>query len=112
MIPAEYTRKYAMLSGMISGGVDIRRRITGVKRMANTVRHSPAAIPKAMSVCTAFLILSRSFAPHALAITTPAPTARPLKNPTIMKIRFPDDETAASASRPRKLPTMSESAAL
>ena len=50
--------------------------------------------------------------PHALAMTTPAPTARPLKKPTIMKMRFPEEETAARASLPRKFPTISESAAL
>ena len=101
-----------MLDGMISGGVDIRRRITGVKMTANTVSSSPATIPNAISVCTAFDILSSSLAPHALAMTTPAPTARPLKKPTIMKMRFPEEETAARASLPRKFPTISESAAL
>lgn len=38
--------------------------------------------------------------------------AMPLIKPTIRKIRFPDELTAASALLPRKFPTMRESAVL
>lgn len=38
--------------------------------------------------------------------------AMPLIKPTIRKIRFPDELTAASALLPRKFPTIRESAVL
>ena len=47
-----------------------------------------------------------------LYMTTPAPMAMPLIKPTIRKIRFPDELTAASALLPRKFPTIRESAVL
>ena len=101
-----------MLSRIISSGVDISLRITGVNNTANIVRAIPATTPNAASVCIALWSLSLSFAPYALDITTPAPAARPLKKPTSMKIIGADEETAARASRPRKFPTIRESAAL
>src|SRR5699024_3745737 len=50
--------------------------------------------------------------PYCRAISTPAPRLTPLTHPVSRKIRLPDDPTAASASPPRKLPTMRESTAL
>lgn len=43
---------------------------------------------------------------------TSAPMAIPLIKPTIKKIRFPDELTAASALLPKKFPTIRESAVL
>ena len=45
-------------------------------------------------------------------MTTLAPVKMPLNSPTIKKIRWLEEPTAASASLPRKLPTTSESTTL
>lgn len=96
----------------MSAGVRIQLRIVGVSSTPKMVRNSPATSPKARSVWMALRSLSWFLAPKYLEMTTPAPIARPLKNPTIMKMRLPEDATLASALDPRVLPTMSESAAL
>ena len=45
-------------------------------------------------------------------MATPAPRVKPSKKLVIRKIRGPDELTAASASSPRKRPTIRESAVL
>ena len=63
-------------------------------------------------VWIAFCTMPYFFAPKYRATTTPAPAARPLKKPTIRKIRLPEELTAARALLPRKFPTIKESAVL
>ena len=55
---------------------------------------------------------SRSCAPKQCEMTTPAPSAVPLKKLTKRKMSEPEELTAASESVPRNCPTMTESAAL
>ena len=100
-MPRQYIRKYSMLFGIISSGVCIRESIAGVKRLPAMVRKIPATIEKARSVCIALSSPFWSRAPKFLEIMTPAPIAIPLKKPTIILIRGDEDDTAASASRPR-----------
>ena len=95
-----------------SSGVPIQRRICGVKITPITVNPTPATRPSATVVWIVRRILSQSLAPKYRATTTPAPNDTPLTKPVSRKIRLPDEPTAASASPPRKLPTISESAAL
>ena len=98
--------------GSTFSGVFIQRRMVGVKATPSTVRTTPATRPKATSVCTARDTPRSSLAPKYLAMTTPAPMAMPLKKPTIMKIRLPDEVTAARAASSRNLPTIRASAVL
>ena len=65
-----------------------------------------------MFVCTARETRSRSPAPKYREITTPAPIDAPTKKLVRRWMRLPDELTAASASLPRKLPTIHESAVL
>ena len=57
-------------------------------------------------------IFAVSRAPKNLAITTPAPMAKPLRKPMNRKIRLPEELTAAKALLPKKLPTIRESTVL
>ena len=98
--------------GSTLAGVPIRRRSGGTKTIPMIVISTENTSPSATVVCTAVSVLVESFAPRYRAMTTPAPMAIPLKNPTIMKIRFPDELTAASALLPTKFPTIMESTAL
>ena len=84
----------------------------GVSSTPTTVISSPAARPKARAVWTAVVSRWWSLAPKYLEISTPAPMAMPLRKPTSMKIRFPEELTAARASLPIKLPTIRVSAVL
>ena len=93
-------------------GVFINERIEGVKATPKRVRRSPAERPKARSVWIAFSTLALSPLPIYFPITTPAPVATPWKNPVIMKMRGPEEETEARASAPNVFPTIRESAAL
>ena len=71
-----------------------------------------AARPKATVVWMARPMSSWSPAPKYRAMTTPAPMDTPLRKPISMKMRLPEELTAARALLPRKLPTMRESAVL
>ena len=112
MEPRKYTRKYSTDWGSTSGGVPIRTRICGVSHAPTTVSTPPAAKPSATEVCTERSSPSASCEPNCRAISTPAPSDTPLMKPTISWIRLLDEPTAARACPPRKLPTISESAAL
>ena len=107
-----YTWKYRVDLGKISAGVFIRTRIFGASTTPDMVRRIPHKIPKATVVWMAFCSSFCCLAPKYLAIITPAPIAIPWKNPTSKKVRLPDELTAASASLPRKFPTIKESAVL
>jgi hypothetical protein len=90
----------------------MRIRIFGAKITPTRERTTPQIRPKAMVVWIERWSDSFSRAPKYRAITTPAPTAIPLKKPTRRKIRLPEELTAARALLPRKFPTMRESAML
>ena len=105
-------RKYATELTKTFSGVPIQRRICGVSSTPTTVSIAPAASPSATVVWIVLRRRFQSLAPKYRATTTPAPSDTPLTKPVSRKIRLPEEPTAASASPPRKLPTISESAAL
>lgn len=98
--------------GRTSAGVPMSTRICGAAKTPTMVKNRPQAIPKAAVVWIDSLSRSISLAPKCLAMTTPAPTAIPLKKPTIRKIRLLEELTAARAAFPIKLPTIRESTVL
>ncbi len=98
--------------GSTSAGVFIQRRIVGVIPTPRMVRIPPATSPKATSVWMASRMAFSFFAPYSLAMITPAPMATPWKKPTSMKIKLPEELTAARAWSPRNFPTIRESKVL
>ena len=105
-------RRYATASGSTLSGVFIHNRMWGERSTPTAVMTALAARPKATVVWTA---RRRSFvwpAPKKRAVITPVPEDMPLRKPMSMKIRLPEELTAARAVLPRKLPTIRESMVL
>ena len=80
----------------------MRRRIWGERSTPMRVITTLAARPKATVVWMA----------RPMSSWSPAPMDIPLRKPMSMKMRLPEELTAARALLPRKLPTMRESAVL
>ena len=83
-----------------SAGVFIRTSIPGASRMPSTVNTAPRTTDRARAVWTPRLTRSFSRPPKAWEMTTPAPLASPVKNPTSRLSSGPVTPMAARAFLP------------
>ena len=96
----EVTARGKMLSGTRS-----QRRKVGVRAMERAIMAPPPNRVMEAAVWMTLFTFWRSPLPKALAVTTPTPTLRPVKRPSIQVISRLPAPTAAEASFPSSLPT-------
>ena len=111
-MPQKYMRRYKTARAMTSAGAPINVRIGRAITMPAASRNTPETSATAIMVCTASLIFSRCPLPNRFAVTTLAPTERPVNSDTSSPTTDEFEPTAAMACGLVKRPTTARSAAL